>query len=69
MQNLKYVEDMPLKCMEFYSLLLSCSTREPNCIYKKHLQAELIGASPIWITRKTTNLFTCLGGSSQSLTK
>ena len=31
---LKYDEGMPLKMYGVYSLLLSCSTREPNFIYK-----------------------------------
>ena len=29
------------------------------------MQAELIGASPMWIARKTAKLFTFLGGSFQ----
>ena len=45
--------------MEFYSLLLSHSTKEPNFMYKS------IGASFMWIARKMAKLFACLGSSTQ----
>ena len=58
---------MPLKMYGVYSLLLSRSTTEPNYIYIyiAHLQAERIGASSMWIARKTAKLFTCLGSLTQ----
>ena len=34
-------------------------------IYNERLQVESIGASPMWIARKTVKFFTCLGGFSQ----
>ena len=51
--------------MAGYFLVALETSREPNYIYNAHLQAELIGASPMWLALKMAKLFTCLGGFSQ----
>ena len=51
--------------MEFSSLLLSRSAREPNFIYKMRVCKLNQLVQVHFDSKKTAKLFTCLGGSSQ----